>query len=465
MLFRAFRQKRPFSFALLVFVIFELVFAVHSAAVPTEMHLAARTGVRVVIGPGKPPSRYIRVVPGSDIMGQRRSIGQYFLDIMRGSLPRAPVQINWVMDYLPPSFYVTAPDAFSLTFSVSVNDDRLKNIGTESGIITITTKEDMVRGYLRWKQDDVKSTPIKILNEEALKNLLKLYKPFLKEREDANRDNKCVISYSALKTTESSTPLRPITDRREWATCIRDVIVESVKHLGFAQDLSKDRFVPINTAYLYQLKSSAGLYYCSLPFSITLPESRAPTLEGTITIRGNPSYDKSIILMGAVEWKSKDKEPYELDTIAIRNIAGLTKMKIPLGVSYRVAYTTTAPGPGYHCFKDGWKPTTDFENSAQAAIAKALGIEPYDAVFATGAQLNVYTKGSEYSIPFATAEAQLPEKQKSGRLLFRWGQKNSDGKSGPVVEVVWDGSEGSTEVDARGCAEMWKALGLPEGHT
>ncbi|KAJ3712861.1 hypothetical protein C8R42DRAFT_306888 [Lentinula raphanica] len=394
MLFRAFRQKRPFSFALLVFVIFELVFAVHSAAVPTEMHLAARTGVRALIGPGKPPSRYIRVVPGSDIMGQRRSIGQYFLDIMRGSLPRAPVTINWVIDYLPPSFYVTAPDAFSLTFSVSVNDDRLKNHGTESGIITITTKEDMVRGYLRWKQDDVKSTPIKIPNEEALKNLLKLYKPFLKEREDANRDNKCVISYSALKTTESSTPLRPITDRREWATCIRDVIVESVKHLGFAQDLSKDRFVPINTASLFQLKSSAGLVYCSLPFSITLPESRAP-LEGTITIRGNPSYDNSMMLKGAVEWKSKDKEPFELNTIAIRNIAKLTKM----------------------------------------------------------------------NIPFATAEAQLPEKQKPGRLLFRWGQKNSDGESGPVVEVVWDGSEGSTEVDARGCAEMWKALGLPEGHS
>ncbi|KAJ3723846.1 hypothetical protein C8R42DRAFT_640989 [Lentinula raphanica] len=98
-------------------------------------------------------------------------------------------------------------------------------------------------------------------------------------------------------------------------------------------------------------------------------------------------------------------------------------------------------------------------------IAKALGIEPYDAVSATGAKLNVYTKGSEYSIPFATAEAQVPEKQKSGHLLFRWGQKNSDGESGPVVEVVWDGSEGSTEVDVRHCAEMWKALGLPEGHS
>ncbi|KAJ3766438.1 hypothetical protein FB446DRAFT_388912 [Lentinula raphanica] len=446
MLFHPFCQKQAFSFALLAFVIFELVFAVHSAAVPTEMHLAARTKVRALIDPGEPASRYTRVVPGSDLMGQRRSIGQELLPLIRDFLPLA---YDWSLSYLPPSLYVTAADTYSFTFSASSSDesdDRLKNMGT--GIITII-KKDPIRGYIRWRQYDKGSDSlVKKLDDkqEALKNLLKLYQPFLKEREDAAEKHKYVISYSALETTSLVTVSRPIIDRREWVTCIRDVIVASVKHLGFAQDLSNNQFVPINTAYLYQLKSSAGNPYCLLPFSVTLPESRA-LLHGTIDLRLRDEPSKKIVLKGTVEWKSKDKEPYELDMITIREIARLAQIKITPGVSYRVTYTTVAPGPGYQCFKDSWKPTTDFEGSAQAAIAKALGIEPYDAVSATGAKLNVYTKGSEYSIPFATAEAQVPEKQKSGHLLFRWGQKNSDGESGPVVEVVWDGSEGSTEVD------------------
>ncbi|KAJ3967884.1 hypothetical protein EV361DRAFT_456588 [Lentinula raphanica] len=201
MLFHPFCQKQAFSFALLAFVIFELVFAVHSAAVPTEMHLAAHTKVRALIDPGEPASRYTRVVPGSDLMGQRRSIGQELLPLIRDFLPLA---YDWSLSYLPPSLYVTGADTYSFTFSASSSDesdDRLKNMGT--GIITII-KKDPIRGYIRWRQYDKGSDSlVKKLDDkqEALKNLLKLYQPFLKEREDAAEKHKYVISYSALETT------------------------------------------------------------------------------------------------------------------------------------------------------------------------------------------------------------------------------------------------------------------------
>ncbi|KAJ3823018.1 hypothetical protein F5880DRAFT_1570166 [Lentinula raphanica] len=463
MLFHALHQKycyQTLSFALFLFA---LVSMVYSAAIPTPgVQSTPSTPVKVYISSGREPSRSrssFSAVPGCDLKFESmQKLHAALLPVIQKAVPASGSMIpsNWVpVFWSAPSVYWTKQAGYIIPFSVSFDDDSLKNMNTGSGQIKLN--EDTTHsGYVFWREGEA----VKIeIDEKTVIALKGVYHGYLSNRITAARQHHGLISYSPPRLTHGKIKLND--DTKLWAERIRNVITAAgVQRFNFAQHLCAG-FQSNNYAFIYQI-GSEGAYSWVIPFSFT-PPGTTYFVDGTIEFKPRDSgkdEEKARVLSGRLSWEDQGHQEYELDMITIRELARQTQFEfreMP-GVSYRVTYTKAARG--YTRFRHGQELTPHSADSLQAAIAKALHKQDseYDVVLPEEGKPNMYIEGQEYFIPFDVAEELKPNKPKSGRLVLWWGQRQNNEQSGPVARVAWDGAKGYTEADLSDCIVSEKLM-------
>ncbi|KAJ3761747.1 hypothetical protein EV360DRAFT_67614 [Lentinula raphanica] len=136
------------------------LFAGQSAAIPTPgVQSTPSTTVKVYISSGREPSgsrSSFSAVPGCDLkFDSMQKLHAALIPVIQKAVPASGSMIpsNWVpVFWSAPSVYWTNQAGYIIPFSVSFDDNSLKNMNTGSGQIKLS--EDTHSGHVFWREGE-----------------------------------------------------------------------------------------------------------------------------------------------------------------------------------------------------------------------------------------------------------------------------------------------------------------------